>query len=216
MQFQKISQKSYKTNAWTNGESTEIYIFPEDGNYTDRTFLWRVSTATVATESSEFTVLFGVKRWIMPYDATLHLTHTNNSKPLYSITLKPYEAHCFKGDWNTSGLGITRDFNLMLKEGAFGILKPTKLLPDTQYDLGHLFQEAFDERLPLADHILTLGMYSRDTDFEIVHDAQSIHCECEDLLLIHYKLEEVDAVKAFMIAQKTQKTSHLVLFAVTY
>lgn len=216
MQFQKISQNTYLLNKWTHGETTELFIYPEDGDYAQREFLWRVSSATVASESSDFTVLFGVKRWIMPYDSTLHLTHTNNSKPLYSITLKPYEAHCFKGDWNTASVGKTRDFNLMLKEGAFGILKPTKLLPDMHYELGHLFQEAFDERLPLVDHKLTLGMYNRDTDIEIEHDDKTIFCEREDLILIHYTLEEVDNIKTFIISQKTQATSHLVMFAVTY
>ncbi len=216
MQFQKISQNAYLSNKWPHGETTELYIYPKDGNYEAREFLWRVSSATVASEASDFTVLFGVKRWIMPYDNTLLLTHTNNSKPLYSITLKPYEAHCFKGDWNTTSVGKTRDFNLMLKEGAFGILKPTTLLPDTHYDLGHLFQEAFDERLPLADHTLTLGMYSRDCDFEIKTDDETQVCVREDLMLIHYTLEEVDMVKTFIISQKTQVTSHLVMFAVTY
>jgi hypothetical protein len=216
MQVQKINQNAYLLNKWAHGETTEIYIYPEDGNYTERDFLWRVSSATVDSDSSDFTVLFGVKRWIMPYDATLLLTHTNNSKPLYSITLKPYEAHCFKGDWTTSSVGKTRDFNLMLKEGAYGILKPTKLLPEAHYDLGHLFQEAFDERLPLADHNLTLGMYSRDSDIEIKLEDETLFSTREDLLLIHYTLEEVDKVKTFILSQNTQSTSHVVMFAVTY
>lgn len=216
MQFQKINQNAYLLNKWAHGETTEHFIYPEDGNYAERNFLWRISSATVDSDTSDFTVLFGVKRWIMPFDSTLHLTHTNNSKPLYSITLKPYEAHCFKGDWTTVSVGKTRDFNLMLKEGAYGILKPTKLLPETQYDLGHLFQEAFDERLPLADHTLTLGLYSRDTDIEIDLGDETMLCEREDLLMIHYSLEEVDKIKTFILSQKTQSSSHLVMFAVTY
>ena len=84
------------------------------------------------------------------------------------------------------------------------------------YDLGHLFQEAFDERLPLADHTLTLGMYCRDTDVEIRHVDETILCAREDLMLIHYTLEEVDLIKTFVLSQNTQSSSHLVLFAVTY
>jgi len=59
-------------------------------------------------------------------------------------------------------------------------------------------------------------MYSRDTDVELVHDDVILVSAREDLLLIHYTMEEVDVVKTFIISQKTQTTSHLVLFAVTY
>lgn len=216
MQFQKIEKASYKSTTWAHGETTELYIYPEDGNYAERQFLWRVSSATVTSETSDFTNLFGVKRWIMPFDGSLFLSHSHNGKPLYSITLSPYESHCFKGDWETHSIGKVRDFNLMLKEGAYGIVKPVRLLPNTSKDLGHLFQDAFDERLPLTDHKLTLGMHSRDTSFEIQTGHDTINCSCEDLLFIHYSIEDVDQVKSFVLSNLRDELTNIVLFAVTY
>jgi len=216
MQFQKVEKSSYKTTTWAHGETTEFYIFPKESNYEQREFLWRVSSATVTSDTSEFTALFGVKRWIMPFDAPLFLTHTHNGKPLYSITLNPYESHCFKGDWATQSRGKARDFNLMLKEGAYGIVKPVKLISTGPKDLGHLFQEAFDERLPLAEHQLTLGFYSLENDFAIETLEDSFSCTGGEMMFIHYTMEEVDLVKEFVISTQKETVSHIVLFAITY
>ncbi|MDH8677705.1 HutD family protein [Fusibacter bizertensis] len=216
MQYQIIKKKNYESNTWTHGETTQLKIYPHDGDYKNRDFLWRVSSATVTKELSDFTVLFGIKRWIMPFDHQLHLSHHQNGKPMYSITLNPYESHCFKGDWETKSKGIARDFNLMLNEGAYGILNAAKVSEDGK-ELGSIFPEAFDERLPLADHKLTLGIYSREGNISLnVSDTMSILLPCEDLLLLDYTLVEVDEIKKYRLKHNGVNSSQVVLFAVTY
>jgi len=216
MQYQIVKKKSYLVNAWAHGETTQLTVFPKEGEYKSRDFLWRVSSATVTQDQSDFTVLFGIKRWIMPFDHQLQLEHKHTGKPLYSITLNPYEAHCFKGDWDTQSKGIVRDFNLMLNEGAYGILNAVKVFEEGKA-LGLLFPEAFDERLPLADHRLTLGIYSREGNVSIhISDDLEILVPCEDLLLLNYSREEVDEIKKYIVLHNGLSSSYVVLFAVTY
>ena len=105
MKYHVIDKAHQKTTSWPGGKATEIFIYPENANYAERQFSWRVSSATVEKEESDFTPLYGIKRWILPFDAPLLLKHRNQQKPLYEILIKPYEAHCFKGDWDTKSIG---------------------------------------------------------------------------------------------------------------
>lgn len=216
MNIQKIDKNAFTTSTWAHGETTELFIYPEHSNYAKREFLWRVSSATVTSDTSDFTPLFGVKRWIMPFDAALQLIHEYNNKPLYSITLNPYEAHCFRGDWKTKSIGKVTDFNLMLKEEAYGLLKPIKLNPTKDLSLGALFQEAFDERLPLDQHKVTLGLFSKTADVALEHLGERIACPAGDLLFVHYQLEEVDVLKKYILKADSTDYTNLVLFAVAY
>lgn len=216
MHFQTIEKKSFVTSAWAHGETTELFIYPENSRFSERDFLWRVSSATVTSEESDFTPFFGVKRWIMPFDSALKLTHEYNNKPLYSITLNPYEAHCFRGDWKTQSKGKVTDFNLMLKEEAYGLLKPIKLIPTKDQSLGALFQEAFDERLPLNQHKVTLGIYSKTVDLFLEHHEEVVKYSAGDLLFVHYALEEVDQLKKYLLKSDSQDYVNIVLFAVVY
>lgn len=45
-----------KTIQWASGTSTEIFVFPPDGNFVERRFTFRISTATV--EADRLRLLF--------------------------------------------------------------------------------------------------------------------------------------------------------------
>lgn len=216
MKFELINKKDYKTTTWAHGETTQLYIFPQNGDYATRNFVWRISSATVTSDQSDFTQLFGIKRWILPFDGNLALSHTSNTKTLYSISLKPYEAHCFRGDWDTTSIGKVRDFNLMFKENAYSILKPFKLSGSKPETLEALFLDAFDERVPIIANQLTLGLYSRENAFEIISPNETVICEKENLLLLHYSLEEMRAVRKLILQQSNPEENNIVSFLVSY
>ena len=215
MVFEKIPKEQFTTTEWSHGKTTELYIHPQEADYSKRQFTWRVSSATVNQSPSSFTPLFGVKRWIMPFDGGLHLTHTNRGKALYSITLNPYETHCFRGDWQTECEGTARDFNLMLKDRAFGLLSATKLIQNEGYKLGKIFPGAFDDRLPLDDHQLTLGIFSIDGSLAIQTLGHNESYPKETLILIHYQIHEIDEIKSFIV-KTLDPAAWMVMFAVTY
>lgn len=106
-----ISSKEQKTIHWSGGTSTELYIFPEESEFSERNFDLRISTATIEVEKSEFTSLSGYLRKIMVLEGTLDLHHENH----HSSSLKPFEQDSFSGEWKTSSIGKATDFNVIFR-----------------------------------------------------------------------------------------------------
>ncbi len=216
MKYHVIDKAHQKTTNWSGGSATEIFIYPENASYAERQFSWRVSSATVEKEASDFTPLYGIKRWILPFDAPLLLKHKNQQKPLYEILIKPYEAHCFKGDWDTKSIGVTRDFNLMLREGSYGILKHFKLAKDTEVDIESIFPEIFDNRLVLIDKRFTLGVYCIEDAYSVHMRDADISVNVNDLLLVHNDTKMISEYKELGINQMKVDYLNLVIFFVAY
>ena len=104
---------------WGGGKTRELYIFPENTSYKERNFSFRLSTATIDVEQSEFTPLSGIRRELMVTRNALTLHHLNQ----YNIQLHPFESDRFVGDWKTTSVGIASDFNLMMRGKTQGYLK---------------------------------------------------------------------------------------------
>lgn len=113
-----ISHNQQKTSTWSGGTTTELFIYPEDSVYSERNFDFRISTATVEVEESNFTQLPGYKRILMILQGDLFIEHKNQ----HSKTLHQYECDEFLGDWETKAKGKVIDFNLMMKAGWNGSL----------------------------------------------------------------------------------------------
>lgn len=113
-----ISHNQQKTSTWSGGTTTELFIYPEDSVYSERNFDFRISTATVEVEESNFTQILGYKRILMILQGKLFIEHKNQ----HSKTLHQYECDEFLGAWETKGKGKVVDFNLMMKVGWNGSL----------------------------------------------------------------------------------------------
>ena len=83
---------------WSGGKTTQLFIYPENSEYAKRNFLFRISSATVDCERSEFTSLPGVDRVILPLKGSLHLFYEGHGEKV----LAPYEQDRFDGGWNTA------------------------------------------------------------------------------------------------------------------
>ena len=110
------TEKDYKVSKWSGGDTTELYLYPEDGDYRSGNFQLRISSATVEVERSEFTSLPGVERYLMIFQGHLDMVHGEKEK----VSLEPYEVDHFDGGVPTVSYGKVVDFNLMLKNGAGG------------------------------------------------------------------------------------------------
>lgn len=121
--MQHFTPANRTTVNWASGTSTEIFIYPPDGSFADRTFLFRISTATVEAETSTFTFFEGITRHLMLLKGELELIHEGR----YTKHLQPFEQDTFSGEWPTRSKGKVTDFNLMLKDGATGSLTPCHL-----------------------------------------------------------------------------------------
>lgn len=116
MSYELIKAEECSTSDWSGGTTTQIYISPKEAVYGERTFDFRISSATVNLEQSDFTKLEGYNRYIMLLEGEMHLEHEGH----HTKTLALYDWDYFSGGWNTKSYGKCRDFNLMLREGILG------------------------------------------------------------------------------------------------
>ena len=102
------------SSRWSGGTTTQLAIAPEGADYGKRDFLWRVSSATVELEQSDFTALPDYRRLIATLEGEIRLRHNAGEE----LRLLPLQVHAFDGADETSSFGRCRDFNLMLRKGA--------------------------------------------------------------------------------------------------
>lgn len=114
-----IRRNQNKTSNWSGGTTTELYIYPKDSYYSERNFKWRLSSAKVEVDHSQFTALEGIARLIMIVEGELVLEHEGH----HSARLKAFEQDCFNGEWSTTSFGKVTDFNLMMAKGYKGKLE---------------------------------------------------------------------------------------------
>ncbi len=104
---------SYTVSRWSGGTTTELAICPPDALYSDRDFLWRVSSAVVELPESDFTPLPDYDRILMILEGELRLSHDGEKE----YVLRPLEQTFFDGASRTFSRGQVTDFNLMMRKG---------------------------------------------------------------------------------------------------
>lgn len=114
MKFIHLKPSDYVTSTWSGGTTTQVSIAPAGAVYADRDFLWRISSATVDLEVSDFTALPDYDRLIATLNGSIDVTHNDGDV----IHLAPYHVHAFDGGWKTRSVGRCTDFNLMVRKGA--------------------------------------------------------------------------------------------------
>lgn len=112
-----IPAEEFITTEWSGGTTTELAIGPVGSSYAERRFAYRISSAMVELESSVFTRLEGVTRYLTPLCRGFSLTVNGEKKelPRGKVLL-------FSGEDDVACEGSGRDLNLMLK-GAAGNMK---------------------------------------------------------------------------------------------
>ncbi len=126
MTFMIISSNSFKSTTWPGGTTTELFIFPATADYQQRDFDFRISTAKVEVEQSDFSSLSGYYRKLMVLHGTVALNHEGH----HSKKLNKFEVDEFEGDWKTISVGKCVDFNLMIKPGLAGSISGQSLKKD--------------------------------------------------------------------------------------
>ncbi|WP_125565381.1 HutD family protein [Companilactobacillus insicii] len=134
MQLQRLTENDYQVTSWSGGQTTQFYLSPTNGQYRPGNFDYRISSATVELDTTEFTPLPGYNRIILPLQN--QLTLENNSK---TITLAPFQKYYFAGDDRIISHGKCVDFNLIYSSDLDGHInflidnKSLKLKEDTEY-----------------------------------------------------------------------------------
>ncbi len=114
MEWTLLRQEDYVTTRWSGGTTTQLAIAPEGAVYAGRDFLWRLSSAKVELEHSDFTPLPDYVRLISVLSGKLELKAGGGERlPLELLT-----AYSFEGGTPVESWGRCTDFNLMLRKGT--------------------------------------------------------------------------------------------------
>lgn len=126
MNWTLLTQAQYSVTSWSGGTTTQLAISPADAVYADRDFLWRLSSARVELEHSDFTPLPDYNRLLSVLDGTLELKAGEGARfPLPALTV-----YAFDGGTPVESWGQCTDFNLMLrKDRCRGNLQALTLAP---------------------------------------------------------------------------------------
>jgi len=111
-----LKENDYKVSDWSGGKTKELTIFPRERKYIDRDFLFRISSATVDLEESDFTKLPDYDRILMVLSGEVVLNYNGDKV----VKLNELEQDSFDGAWKTKSYGKITDFNLMTRKGSEG------------------------------------------------------------------------------------------------
>lgn len=131
MNISIYTPNNYKTSQWAGGSTTQLFIAPAEADYANREFDYRLSTAVVELESSDFTPLPDVDRKLMILEGEISIHHQNH----HSKVMKPFDVDSFSGSWNTSSKGMCSDFNVMCKNGFSSKLFSVDISSNNDYTL---------------------------------------------------------------------------------
>lgn len=196
-----ITHRSMTSVAWSGGTTTELAIYPEGATYADRTFAWRLSTATIEQDNSTFTSLSGISRVLMMVEGTIVLHHAGRD----AVELHPFDVDVFSGDWLTTSEGRGKDVNLMTNIGYIGTLTAHFLRSD----------DHFEERLraPYApEGTRCIGYYAVDGDLSVSDGRVHHELEVGDLLIV--RTEELDEPSRVTIHGRGHSPVRLIRMAV--
>lgn len=124
MEWTLLTKEDYVTTSWSGGTTTQLAIAPEGAVYADRDFLWRLSSAGVELEHSDFTPLPDYNRLIATLKGGLDMKVGEGER----FSLVPYQVYSFDGGVPVESWGQCTDFNLMLrKDRCQGLLQALEL-----------------------------------------------------------------------------------------
>ena len=111
MKISLFSKKDSKPSIWSGGLTYEYMIYPKTANYTDRDFVFRISSATIEKVPSEFTKFKGYYRYLVMLDNCLDID-VNKERKVY----EKYEIMEFNSDDEVTSYANGMDFNWMISE----------------------------------------------------------------------------------------------------
>jgi environmental stress-induced protein Ves len=148
---------SSKTISWASGTSTELFVYPPDGDFQTRAFDFRISTATVEAEETNFSDFSGLTRILLILQGKLTLIHEGR----YSKELDTFDQDRFDGSWITKSKGKVQDFNVMFNENYDAsvlhlALQANKSL-EIALDESKTFLFVFNGKFEINDQLVSAG-----------------------------------------------------------
>lgn len=180
-----IKHNQQITTNWSGGTTTELFVYPEESIYAARDFLFRISTATVLTETSTFTDLTGFNRILMLLNGNLTVTH--NQTQTHQLT--PFAPHFFDGAWQTHAQGIVTDFNVIFKPEVNAIIE--------------VLQLDINQQTTITNNGNLLFIYVVDGSIELKNNQEQWHLNEKDFVSTNQTQFNINPKTASTVIQVT-------------
>ncbi|MCK8060927.1 MULTISPECIES: HutD family protein [unclassified Fusibacter] len=183
-----VKCETLAVNKWSGGLTTQIAIFPNNCEYGDRDFIWRISSAVVELETSTFTRLDGYDRLLMSLEGKLKLNHEGH----HDKVLDAYDVDAFSGSWHTQSEGLVTDFNVIHRSGTKATLFARALTG------GAIPVPISEEISGCEKDALTLVVHCPKEPFSVfIDENERVDLKRGDTLLIHIS-DKKDAPSAVL------------------
>jgi environmental stress-induced protein Ves len=187
--FKKYTYQDFSRNDWSGGTSTQLVIYPSESDLLKQNFEFRISTASIDVEESQFTQFFLHKRIICSLLNPITLIHSD----IQPFCLTPLVPYSFDGGMTTKCIGKTIDFNVIFNDSWDASIKVYQIdsMIDMAYiqsysDLTYFFQvqgESFINAILLEESELLL--------FKEMPDDFNLKIVNKDSLLVCVKLKNI-------------------------
>jgi len=198
--YDKIKKNKLKVSEWAGGKTNQLAIYPLNSSYSNRDFTWRISSATVETETSEFTVLDDYNRLLMILEGSIELNHNDTE----IVNLNRYDQTEFDGSNYTVSTGKVRDYNLMLKKDcANGNISRLMIPEDDDY--------VYDEIVGFfQEENFTFVIYCDDFCGEInIENILHEKVEAGDILVVNF-VEDAENFQVKFNSNSNEKTNVII------
>ena len=172
MEYNLYKEENFSVSKWTGGVTKQLAIFPASGNYLERNFIWRLSTATCEQEESAFSKLPDFDRVLMVLSGSVVLAHQD----VRVARLSELEQDRFDGAYRTKSFGKITDYNLMVAKGNQGSLDAIALTAESA-------QLAFDEGWGYERK--TAAFFCRDGFAAVTVDGETVMMKPGEQLVVN-------------------------------
>ena len=190
MKYQLHKKEDFSVSRWTGGETREIAIWPSSAKYLDRNFIWRLSSATIEQDESDFSRLEDYDRVLMVLEGEVVLSHEGQRV----ARLKTLEQDRFDGAYKTHSFGKITDYNLMVRKGSEGYLD---LL--TPGELAVTCTATYETEKPLATHAL----YCHEGYVVVGCGGQTVMVQAGQQLVMDFALYEGETPEYTIMGEGT-------------
>ncbi|MDF3028834.1 MAG: HutD-family protein [Fluviicola sp.] len=137
-----VTEADFLVSNWSGGKTTQLFIFPEGTTLSGRDFDWRISSAVIETEESDFTSFEGYERILIPLEGKLEMEH-QTPNGIIQQNVNQFELARFSGSWPTKGKGKLTDFNLIFKSSYHPKVQISYYMEKTRMDLEEMTSVLF-------------------------------------------------------------------------
>lgn len=128
------TEADFLSTKWSGGTTTQLFISPEGASLSEGNFDWRISSAFVEAETSDFTVFDGYERILIPLKGKLAMEHQTPNGVIHQ-NVSEFELARFSGSWPTKAKGKLTDFNLIFKPNYHPKVHVTHFPEEMAFDI---------------------------------------------------------------------------------